>query len=218
MQKKLSSYFFLSFFSFCLFTVIFHTVAHAQSSTTLHEQSTQKLHPSPTLYVAQPPQTTTVQANRSNIIQPTPTVYIAPAQATPTPSPITLKELQAEPEVTTLPTVAPTVEVSPTVTPQPIIPVVTDLESLFTKYSGEFGVEKDLLKKIAQCESGFNTNSNNSGIYLGMFQFSASTWTSNRTKMGLDPNPDLRTNAEEAIRTAAFMISRGGRGAWPNCN
>jgi hypothetical protein len=35
--------------------------------------------------------------------------------------------------------------------------------------------------------------------------------------MGLDTNPDLRKNAEEAIRTAAYKILNGGRGAWPNC-
>jgi hypothetical protein len=35
--------------------------------------------------------------------------------------------------------------------------------------------------------------------------------------MGLDANSDLRFNAEEAIKTAAFHISQGGQGAWPNC-
>jgi len=51
-----------------------------------------------------------------------------------------------------------------------------------------------------------------------MFQFSASTWASVRGLMGLDPNPDLRENAEEAIHTTAFMLSRGEESAWPNCH
>jgi soluble lytic murein transglycosylase-like protein len=84
-------------------------------------------------------------------------------------------------------------------------------------YSDQYHVDENELKKIAQCESGFNPNSNNSGLYLGMFQFAASSWSSARSRMGLDPNPDLRTNAEESIKTAAYMIANGGINAWPNC-
>jgi hypothetical protein len=36
--------------------------------------------------------------------------------------------------------------------------------------------------------------------------------------MGLDSNPDLRFNADESIKTAAFKIAHGGIGAWPNCH
>ena len=114
--------------------------------------------------------------------------------------------------------VAPT----PTQTPIPTVPPAaasstTDIPSLFSKYSNEYHVDENELKKIAQCESGFNTNSNNSGLYLGMFQFASSSWSSVRTSMGLDPNPGLRTNAEEAIKTAAYMLAHGGQNAWPNC-
>jgi len=62
-----------------------------------------------------------------------------------------------------------------------------------------------------------NTNSD-TGTYAGIFQFSASTWASERGIMGLDPNPDLRKNAGEAIRTTAFMLSKGQETAWPNCH
>ncbi len=96
-------------------------------------------------------------------------------------------------------------------------PGPADLDPLFTKYSQEYGVSKDLLVKIAACESGFNPGAQN-GPYGGMFQFLASTWVSNRKAMGLDPNPNLRYNSEEAIRTAAFKISRDGAGAWPVCS
>jgi hypothetical protein len=35
--------------------------------------------------------------------------------------------------------------------------------------------------------------------------------------MELDPNPDLRYNAEESIKTAAYLISIGKTYLWPNC-
>ena len=225
MHKKLAGYTLLSFLSFCTFTLLFHAAAHAQSGDFVSPQIqvTQPL-PSPTIYSPQLHiETPQVVAKKIDQPMPTPTIYIEPlhpVETTPTPT---------EPEVTKAPVdPLPTLEepsdtpVPTTVTPVPTIqPSVTgpaDLDSLFTKYSSEFSVDIALLKKIAKCESGFNPTSNNSGLYLGMFQFSSSTWTVNRNRMGLDPNPDLRTNAEEAIRTAAFVISRGGRGAWPNCN
>lgn len=132
---------------------------------------------------------------------PTPTVFTAPIiipTSTPFPTP----------------TSAP-----PTATPQPkpTIEVIADLETLFTKYGDEYHVDKELLKKIAKCESGFNSQSD-TGLYAGMFQFASQTWISTRTLMGLDPNPDLRKNAEESIRTAAFMVSRGQQNAWPTCS
>lgn len=111
------------------------------------------------------------------------------------------------------PTIAPTA--IPTVAPT--IAVVADLGALFQTHATTYNVDAELLKKIARCESGFNTVANNNGLYTGMFQFAAQTWSANRARMGLDPNPDLRTNAEEAIKTAAFMIANGGINAWPNC-
>ncbi len=106
----------------------------------------------------------------------------------------------------------------PTKAPTPTITAPADLETLFTKFADTYHIDKEILKKIARCESGFNATSNNSGIYLGMFQFGEQTWISTRAAMGLDTNPDLRTNPEEAINTAAFKISRGGIAAWPNCH
>lgn len=128
-----------------------------------------------------------------------------------------------EPTTRTTDIPTPTFTIAPTSTPSPAphIPrIITsaELETLFTKYGSEFNVEPNWLKKIARCESNFNPNANNSGLYLGMFQFSAQTWSSTRTSMGLDPNPDLRSNAEESIKTAAFMLARGRQNAWPNCH
>lgn len=98
----------------------------------------------------------------------------------------------------------------------PVLGGSIDLDGLFTKYSSEFGVDKNLLTKIADCESHFHQSSVN-GDYAGMFQFSSGTWIGTRSQMGLDTNSDLRFSAEESIRTAAFKISRGGVSAWANC-
>lgn len=129
-----------------------------------------------------------------------PTATIVPTQ-TPTPEP----------------TATPTPEPTATPTPMPTITVSVDLEPLFSKYGDQFAVDKELMKRIARCESGFNPNSD-TGLYAGMFQYAAQTWISARTQMGLDTNPDLRKNPEESIRTTAFMLANGRSSAWPNCH
>lgn len=91
-----------------------------------------------------------------------------------------------------------------------------DLDHWFSTYSQAFGIDENLLKHIAKCESGYNAGSI-SGPYGGMYQYLASTWSSTRNAMSLDPNPDLRFNAEEAIKTTAWKISVGGIQAWPHC-
>jgi hypothetical protein len=102
--------------------------------------------------------------------------------------------------------------------PTPDVWSPAELEPIFAQYAGQYGVDKNLLERIANCESHFNPNaSGNGGAYLGMFQFSASTWINNRNLMGMDPSPELRTNAEESIRTAAFLMSRAGDAPWPAC-
>jgi hypothetical protein len=69
---------------------------------------------------------------------------------------------------------------------------------------------------IAKCESGFRENAVN-GPYAGIYQFVSGTWISNRRAMGLDENLELRYNAEESVKTAAFKMNRDGFGAWPVC-
>jgi soluble lytic murein transglycosylase-like protein len=130
---------------------------------------------------------------------------------------------QVAPTLTPTPTATPTPTNTPTPKPRPTAkPVValppSEYEAYFDQYSAQYGVSKDLLKHIAKCESGINPGSRSAnGLYGGMFQFLASTWSSTRTEMGLDPNPELRFNAEEAIRTAAYKISKNGAGAWAGC-
>lgn len=145
-----------------------------------------------------------------DIISPLPLHQELPS-ATPTP---TTTPTSAPP--TTTPTPLPTATPTPTPLPQPLM-TSGDLESLFDRFAGEFSVDKNLLKRIASCESEFNSNAEN-GDYQGMFQFAASSWIATRQAMGADINTDLRKNTEESIKTAAFKIARNGAGAWPSCS
>ena len=130
---------------------------------------------------------------------------------TPTPKPV------VKPVVTATP------PPQPSATPTPVVPATPalaphELDALFQKYGAEYGVSWEKLKVIAKCESGFRANAiGGGGKYGGMYQYLASTWSSTRNAMGLDPNPDLRFNAEEAIRTTAWKIAQGGTGPWPVC-
>lgn len=139
------------------------------------------------------------------------------AVTVPTPSTTPTPTLTPTPQPTLIPTTAPTPTVTPIPTPSPTSISPQDLEDLFTKYSNEFSIDKELLKKIAYCESKFNPQAT-WGPYAGLYQFSKQAWMSARTTMNMDTNPDLRFNPEEAVRTAAFKISRGELAAWPNCS
>jgi len=98
----------------------------------------------------------------------------------------------------------------------PVAP--SEFDAFFDKYGTEYGIDPTILRSIARCESGMNPGAvSKNGLYHGLFQFVASTWSSNRKAMGLDPSPSLMTNPEEAIKTASFKMSRDGIGAWPHC-
>jgi hypothetical protein len=145
-----------------------------------------------------------VLADRDILRQPT---------ATPSPTPT----LTPTPTYTPTPTPTPTNTPTPTITPTPgPVSIPSQLEPLFQRFASEYNVDKQLLVRIALCESGFNTLAIN-GDYLGLFQFGTTRWIEYRTQMGHDTNPDLRKIAEESIKTAAFAISRGKLFLWPNC-
>ena len=119
-------------------------------------------------------------------------------------------------EVESVATVAPTPQAVQTVEIVAANTAQSELDALFEKYGAEYGVDPNVLRSIAYCESTNNPAAVN-GPYAGLFQFVTSTWVANRNAMGLDPDPALRFDAEEAIRTAAYKISRDGTGAWPVC-
>ena len=154
--------------------------------------------------------------------EPTPAPTLLPTPTNP-PTPT----LTPSPTLTPTPTITPTSTITPTPsliptptvtsTPPPPPPTLEDMETLFNKFSGEYGVDIEILKRIADCETSYNPQARN-GPYLGLYQFSENSWISNRTEMGQDTNPDLRLSAEESIKTAAFLISRGKLFLWPNCH
>lgn len=139
-----------------------------------------------------------------------------PPTATPKPNGVKKKTVEAT-MVAAQASVSATPE--PTKAPVVAVPVAApaDLEALFSQHAATHGVDPEIMKKIAQCESGMRPNATN-GPYGGMFQFVSSTWVSNRKAMGKDTDPALRFNASEAIETAAFKMGRDGYGAWPSCS
>jgi len=92
-----------------------------------------------------------------------------------------------------------------------------NVPAVIAQAASEYGVDGDIMVKIAQCESGLRPQAVN-GPYAGIFQFEPGTWVSNRNAMGLDPNPALRYDPVEAAKTAAFKMARDGYGAWPACS
>jgi|GEM_PF-2667767 len=133
------------------------------------------------------------------------------------------KVVDLVPIPTSTPTPTPIPTPKPTSAPTPNVdmsqPSSEKLNKYFKEYAEMFDIDVDILVKIAQCESGFNTTSHNKKYdYAGMYQFSVGTWQSNRNAMGEDDNPDLRFNAKQSIKTAAFLIKNRGDSAWPNCN
>lgn len=137
-----------------------------------------------------------------NIISDTLTPTVTPISATPTP--------------TLFPTNTPTVSPTPTVKPIAIPPQV---RTHFETYSKLYAIDIQALASIAECESHFNNNAiSKNGLYVGMFQFSESSWVSLRREMGIDSNPNLRYGAEESIQTAAYALSKGKGSMWPSCS
>lgn len=120
---------------------------------------------------------------------------------------------------TPIPTITPTPKPKPAPTKTPVPqPKFSSqqINDFIDRYGSQYGVDPNVLRAIAICESGFNPKAYRAG-YAGLFQFGSITWKNLRREIGEDVNPDLRYNAEEAAQTAAYAISRGKRALWPNC-
>lgn len=128
------------------------------------------------------------------VISPTSTVFITPT-FTLTPTPTTV------PKATKVPAVS--------------APVTFD--ELFNRYGAIYGIDPAVLKKIADCESGFDPNQI-TGDYTGLFQFGSIPWQEARGRLGANPDLSLRFNAEESIRTAAHEIQFKGTSGWSDCD
>ena len=136
----------------------------------------------------------------------TPTLTPSPT-LTPTPTPTETATPKPKPTPTKTPT--------PTPVPQPTVSS-QQIYELINRFAGQYGVSPDVMRYIALCESGFNPAAKNS-IYAGLYQFGVTTWKNLRVEIGEETDPNLRLNAEEAIQTAAYAISKGKTGLWPNC-
>jgi len=157
------------------------------------------------------------------IEQPKNTLLVSPQETTPTttlPSQTPTPTLTPSPSTTPSPTFIPTLTPTPTPTPIPIptpSPASTsDINSLIDRFATQYGQDPNVIRHIALCESGFNSNAVN-GSYLGLFQFGPVTWKNIRQQMGENPDSNLRASAEESIQTAAYALSLGKGGLWPNC-
>lgn len=159
-------------------------------------------------------------------LSPLPSDFLPSSVAIPThefvlasPAPKPIKTIKPEPKypVVVPKTVKPAAKV-PLLAQASVAPL-NNTHELIYKYASEYGANGGIMVQIANCESGMRQEAlSSSGTYGGMYQFNTSTWISNRKAMGLDPNPSLRFNGEEAIKTAAFKMGRDGYGAWPACS
>ena len=128
------------------------------------------------------------------------------------------------PSPTLIPTLTPTPEPSYTPTPQPtptVKPSVKkyssmEIQAFKERFTSQYGVDINVLRHIAVCESGFNPLAVN-GVYAGLFQFSSGTWKRYRQEIGENKSSDLRLDAEEAVQTAAYVLSKNQAYIWPNC-
>jgi hypothetical protein len=184
------------------------------------------------------PEALPTDAHPSVTEEPSPSENLIPTPTrTPTPIPITklphsdtpvpsiAVSVTMTPSATPSPTGIPTTTVTPAAIPS-ITPTITaervwatgqQLDGWFTQYANAYGIDREKLRNLAICETDLNQFAQN-GDYVGLFQFSSSTWVVNRQRMGMDTKPDLRFNAEESIRTAAYKISQSGYAAWPYCS
>lgn len=131
------------------------------------------------------------------------------------------------PTITTMPTIE--IEVTPVATkeatisaapkkpkPTPTKEPFETVSHLIDQYSALYGLDVNVIRYLALCESGLRSNATN-GKYVGIFQYDERTWKTLRQEMNLETNPDLRYSAEEAIKTTAYAISKGKTKLWPNC-
>ncbi len=135
------------------------------------------------------------------------------ASSNPTITPSPMLSPTPEPIKTLKPTPSPSP--SPTPIPQPVFSS-EEIHGFIERFAGQYGVDPNVLRHLAVCESGFNPLAEKLN-YAGLFQFSPNTWIKYRQLMGEDADVDLRLNAEEAVQTAAYAYSLGNDSIWPNC-
>jgi hypothetical protein len=138
---------------------------------------------------------------------------------TPTPTPLDSGQAETPTIVETpVPTATPSATLTPTPTkvPRPSPAPSQEVNGTIDRFSAQYGVDPNVMRHLAICESGFNSSAVQ-GAYVGLYQFGAITWKNLRTEIGEDADPALRFSAEESVQTAAYALSVGKQGIWPNC-
>lgn len=108
------------------------------------------------------------------------------------------------------------VKVTPLPTPTFSPASSQEINGFIDRFGSQYAVDQNVLRHIAICESGFNSSAINY-IYVGLFQFDSTTWKNIRIEMGEDPAVNLRFSAKDSVQTAAYALSKGKGGLWPNC-
>lgn len=132
---------------------------------------------------------------------------------TQSPTPTNAPTQPPTPEPTVEPT--PTIKPTPTPTPQPTYSS-QEINEFIDSYASSYNVSPHILRYIALCESGFNPAAVKLS-YFGLYQFGKLTWESTRKNMSEDPDANLRLNAKEAVKTAAYVLQQNKAYIWPNC-
>jgi len=129
--------------------------------------------------------------------------------------------ITSSPTETFTPTASPSATLTPTPTKTPKFPIPKPVSSaevnvMIERFAAQYSVDPNVMRHLAICESGFNSSAIN-GVYVGLYQFGPITWKDLRKEFGEDPNINLRFSAEEATQTAAYALSLGKGGIWPDC-
>jgi len=91
-----------------------------------------------------------------------------------------------------------------------------EIQGFLKEYSDKYGLDINYLRHVMVCESGFNPLAVN-GVYAGLFQFDERTWATYREMTNENPDPKLRLDAREAVKTGSYVISIEKTDLWPNC-
>lgn len=90
------------------------------------------------------------------------------------------------------------------------------MEGIILAAAAEYGVDGQLMLRIARCESGLNPRAvNASSGALGLFQHLPSLWPARAAGLGYPPEAwsDPTANA----RVSAVLLRDGGPGHWRAC-
>lgn len=132
------------------------------------------------------------------------------------PTPIITPTLSPPMIPTPVPTPTPIPTKRPTPVPTPTPASSEEVNGFIDRFAGQYGVDPNVIRYIALCESGFRSNAEKAG-YVGLFQFGPITWKNLRAEIGEDTNINLRYSAEESVQTASYALSKGKQKIWPNC-